>query len=92
MTDGQVLDLMDRMEGAPRLTIGSSRYVLVDELLLVWHRKGTGGRWTWSPGSGTHRLDQVPAHYRCFRELRTWLARARIDFAGHARAMGARTL
>lgn len=92
MTDASVLELLDLMNGAPGLTIGSSRYVLVDDLLVVWHRKGKGGRWTWSPSAGTYAVADVPAHLLCFRELRDWLGRGRVDVAAHARAMGARTL
>jgi hypothetical protein len=97
MTDAQILLLTERAADAPSLTIGGTRFVLVEaglgrELLLVWHRKGQGGRWTWAPSSDTFPLHRVPAYYLILRDLKTWLRLTRIDFAGHARAMGARTL
>jgi len=97
MTDEATWRILDRLEGAPRLTVGRQRFLFLEPLagapalVIVWSRVGAGDRWAWHPGRDLYRADTPPIWFP--REARRWLELAqRMDFYAHARAMAARML
>lgn len=96
MNDDQLFALLDRLEGLPRLTVRDRRFIFDPTLdaLIVWTRVGKGDRWSFSPSSGVVPMARAgDAVYWFGRDVVRWAERARrMDFAAHARAMGARVL
>lgn len=91
MNDAQLFSLLEATVDAPRLVIGDRKYIHVDGRVLEMKRVGKGERWSFAPGRDVHPVGKLPAWVR--RDVRVWAARAEVlDFAAHARAMGARTL
>lgn len=97
MTDEAVFRILDRLEGAPRLTVARQRFYFLEPLggapalVVVWRQVGAGQRWAWSPRD-LYRADR-PAPIWFPLEARHWLELAqRMDFYAHARAQGARML
>lgn len=97
MSDAQLLDLIASTYGAPRLVDGDRKFILAgDGLVLVLERVGKGDRWALG-SSGIVRLEDgmVPqaVAYRFSLAALRWVYRGvRMNFAAHARAMGARVL
>ena len=91
MTDAQIDRLLAAAAGAPKLTEGRTRYVLVGALVLRLERVGAGERWSWAPGGDTYPAAELPDWWP--RSVRRWVEIGRVlDLARHGRAMGARTL
>lgn len=94
MSDEQLLKLMDLMNDGPRLVTRDRKYVVAgDRIVVVLERVGKGERWAMGSRSvialEQGKVPQAQAWQFTTEALRFVYRAVRMNFAAHARAMGA---